>query len=86
MQPSHIPLTLDQPAAYQIKVQGRLKEAWSDWLEGLIIQVESLESGGAITTLSGVLADQAALFGLLSRIRDLGMPLLLVERMVDLPD
>jgi hypothetical protein len=80
MKESSPQLTLDQPAAYQIKVQGRLGESWSDWFEGMAIDVEPLESGGTITTLSGIIADQAALFGLLSRIRDLGLPLLLVER------
>ncbi len=73
-------LKLDQPASYCIQVQGRLGETWSDWFEGMDIHVEPVEGGTAITTLSGTIADQAALFGLLSRIRDLGLPLLLVER------
>jgi hypothetical protein len=80
MEESHQPLTLDQPAGYQIKVQGRLSQAWAEWFEGMSLTAEPQADGGAITTLSGVVADQAALFGLLARIRDLGLPLLLVER------
>jgi hypothetical protein len=72
-------LRLDQPAAYQIKVQGRLDETWSAWFDGMAITVESGDNGAAITTLTGTVADQVALYGLLSRIRDLGLPLLLVK-------
>ena len=69
---------LDQPGAYEIKVQGRLDGQWSDWLNGAELRCESDEHG-TVTTLSGIVADQAALFGLLNRIRDLGLPLLLVR-------
>ncbi len=76
---THDPIIhLDQPSAYEIKVQGRLDGQWSDWLNGVELCCESGEHG-AITTLTGVVADQAALFGLLNRIRDLGLPLLSVR-------
>jgi hypothetical protein len=60
---------------YQIKVKGVLDEKWSDWFNGLAITVES-----GITTLSGAIADQPRLHGLLSKIRDLNLTLLSVTR------
>jgi len=72
-------LRLDEPATYQIKVQGRLNDTWSAWFDGLTVSVEANGDGTAITTLAGSVADQGALYGLLSRIRDLGLPLLLVQ-------
>ncbi len=62
-------------ANYQIKVKGKLGSQWSDWLEGM-----SVTSEGSITTLTGKILDQPALHGLLVRIRDLGLPLISVER------
>jgi hypothetical protein len=79
MKNSHQRLGLDQPATYRIKVQGRLGERWSDWFGGMAIAVENDDNGTAVTTLTGTVTDQVALYGLLSRIRDLGLPLLLVE-------
>ena len=70
---------LDQPATYTIKVQGRLDADWSAWFDNLNVTVTSSDNGPAITTLSGPVVDQVALHGLLARIRDLGLPLLLVE-------
>ncbi len=69
-------LGLDQPATYRIRVQGRLDENWSDWLGGMAVAIESDNDGPTITTLTGAVPDQAALHGLLNRIRDLGLPLL----------
>jgi len=68
----------NQPAAYRIKVQGGLSQDWSDWFDGLSITVEHPSVGQGITTLTGTIIDQVALHGLLARIRDLGLPLLLV--------
>ena len=72
-------LTLDQPATYQIKVPGHLDESWSDWAGGMTITVESQDDGPSITTLTGVVADQAALQGLLHRLYSLGLPLISVK-------
>ena len=59
---------LDRPTTYEIKVPGRLDESWSDWIEGVTIEVESGGGGPTITTLTGVVADQAALQGLLNHL------------------
>ena len=72
-------LTLDQPATYQIKVPGHLDESWSDWAGGMTITVESQDDGPPITTLTGVVADQAALYGLLRRLNKVGLPLISVN-------
>jgi hypothetical protein len=60
-----------QPVVYQIRIKGHLGHQWIDWFEGLTI---SLEEDGE-TLLTGPVVDQAALHGLLKKIRDLGMPL-----------
>lgn len=70
----------EQPVTYQIKVRGRLDESWSAWFDDMVITVEK-DDRAVITTLTGVVADQAALHGLLLRVRDLGLPLLLVKRL-----
>jgi len=62
----------DGPVVYQIRIKGRLDQEWSDWFEGLTIAVD--DNGD--TLMSGPVADQAALHGLLKKVRDLGMPLL----------
>ncbi len=72
-------LTLDRPVTYEIKVPGRLDDSWSDWVEGMTITVESGDDGPTTTTLTGVVTDQAALQGLLSRLYSLGLPLLSVR-------
>ena len=59
---------------YQIRVKGHLDEHWSSWLEGL--SLTHLESGE--TLLSGPLADQAALHGVLHKLENLGVPLIAV--------
>ncbi|MCP4937375.1 MAG: hypothetical protein GY927_24980 [bacterium] len=65
-----------QPNIYRIRIKGHLSSQWSDWFEGLTI---TLEEGGN-TLLSGPVVDEAALHGLLKKVRDLGMPLLSVNR------
>jgi hypothetical protein len=72
-------LHLDTPARYRIEVQGRLDESWSSSFDNMVIAIENDGSGATITTLSGTVADQVALHGLLARIRDLGLPLLQVQ-------
>jgi hypothetical protein len=63
-----------QPMVYQIRIKGHLGRGWTDWFGGLTITLE--EDGD--TLLTGPVLDQAALFGLLRKVRDLGMPLLSV--------
>jgi hypothetical protein len=65
-----------QPTVYQIRVKGHLGSQWADWFDGLTITLE--EDGD--TLLTGPVVDQAALHGLLKRVRDLGMPLVSVNR------
>ena len=65
---------LPQPTFFRIRIKGQLDPQWTDWFEGLTI---TLEDNGD-TLLSGPVVDQAALHGLLKRIRDLGIPLISV--------
>lgn len=71
-QPNPIP---NQPLLYTIKIKGHLGQQWMNWFEELTITLE--EDGN--TLLSGPIADQSALHGILKKIRDLGMPLLSVN-------
>ena len=64
-----------QPLAYQIRIKGHLGRQWTDWFSGLAI---TLEDNGD-TVLTGLIVDQAALHGLLRKVRDLGMPLISVS-------
>src|ERR1700682_205779 len=65
-----------QPMIYQIRIKGHLGSEWTDWFGGLTITLE--DNGETLLTGSGV--DQAALHGLLRQVRDLGVPLLSVNR------
>ena len=75
-----------EPMIYQIRVTGHLGSEWIDWFDGLSI---TLQDNGE-TLLSGPVVDQAALHGLLRKVRDLGLPLLSVIRLqsdqADAPD
>lgn len=64
-----------QPVIYQIRLKGQLGPQWTDWFEGLTI---TLDDNGD-TLLTGPVADQAALHGLLKKVRDLGMALVAVS-------
>jgi hypothetical protein len=66
----------EQPGArvYEIRVRGELTPRWSGWFAGLSVQTE-----GGDTVIVGPVDDQAALHGLLAKIRDLGLPLLAVQ-------
>jgi hypothetical protein len=66
----------DTPAAYRIRVSGSLDARWADWFDGFAIT----SVAGNQTLLVGRVADQAALHGLLAKVRDLGLPLLYLER------
>ncbi len=65
-----------EPPVYQIRLQGHLGRRWADWFGGMAITLE--ENGD--TLLTGPVADQAALHGLLKKVRDLGMPLVSINR------
>jgi hypothetical protein len=65
-----------RPARYEIRVEGVLGSPWSDWFEGLRITSDAPGE----TSISGAIADQAALHGLLARVRDLGLVLVEVRR------
>ncbi len=75
-----------QPTVYQIRLKGHLGSQWTDWFEGLTI---TLEDNGD-TLLTGPVVDQAALHGLLKKVRDLGLPLVSVcplrHSQADVPD
>jgi hypothetical protein len=72
-------LTIDRPAIYCIRVVGYLDENWSARLGGLKIEPSDQENRKALTTLSGPIIDQAALFGVLKALYDMRLPLLSVE-------
>jgi hypothetical protein len=62
-------------SVYEIRVQGRLDQRWSAWFDGLTISYD-----GSNTVLRGPLTDEAALHGVLIKVRDLALPLLAVNR------
>jgi hypothetical protein len=64
-------------ARYRIRIRGHLDPAWSTWFDHLTVT----QADDGTTELAGPLVDEAALFGLLARLRDLGATLLLVERL-----
>ena len=64
---------------YEIQVQGRIGERWAHWFDDMRVSAQG-EALSAITTLTGKVADQAALLGLLQKLYTLGLPLLLVQR------
>ncbi len=64
------------PAVYVIRVGGHLESHWAEWFDGLSVAGDE----GGETTITGRVRDQAALHGLLNKVRDLGLPLLSVHR------
>ena len=69
-------LHLRQPAHYRLSLQGRVTADWTDWLTDVDIRVNGAED---VTVVTGTVRDQTALFGLLSFVRDLGVPLIAVD-------
>jgi hypothetical protein len=67
----------DQPWRCEIRLEGHLDERWTDWFEGLTIT----RNANGETRLTGLVVDQAALHGLLRKVRDLGLPLISVNRL-----
>jgi hypothetical protein len=70
--------TLSQPATYRIRIAGRVRNGWSDFMTELQ-EAHVKETGASVTELTGTVSDQSALFGLLCHIRDLGLPLISVK-------
>lgn len=71
----------DEPGLYEIRIKGHLDNRWADWFDGLTLTRE--ENGE--TLLTGPVVDRAALHGLLRKVRDLGLPLVLVMRIEPKP-
>jgi hypothetical protein len=74
-------IALDEPAVYQIQLQGIISQHWLTYFDEMEISVEG-EDGTAITTLIGQIVDQAALQGMLQKIYTLGLVLIKVERAI----
>jgi len=72
----------DKLETYEIRIKGILDKKWSDWFDGFSITQQHPSNE---TLLTGPVADQAALYGLLSKIRDLGLPLLSVQQIERTP-
>jgi hypothetical protein len=64
------------PASYEVRIEGALDARWSEWFEGL-----ELETVGEETILSGALRDRSALYGVLDKVRDLGLSVITVRRL-----
>jgi hypothetical protein len=75
MNETHVTTKHDQPWHCELRIKGHLGDKWADWFEGLNF---SHEEGGT-TLLYGPVVDQAAFYGLLRKVRDLGMPLISVS-------
>jgi hypothetical protein len=71
-----------QAPRYEIRVGGRLPARWAAWFDGLTVTAET----DGTTAIRGPVADQAALHGLLARVRDVGLPLVSLTRLPDLED
>ena len=69
-------MTTDEGGSYEIRLKGRLDGRWAAWFDGLSLTHES----DGTTVIHGPVADQAALHGLLNKVRDLGLPLVSVTR------
>lgn len=67
-----------RPMTYQIRIKGRLDPRWEEWFDGLTITTDDGD-----TLIAGPVIDQAALHGLLRRVRDLGLPLLSVAAVAE---
>ena len=65
---------MSEAETYEIRIQGRLADRWSSWFEGM--EITAADDGS--TLIRGRVADQAALHGLIQKVRDLGLPLLSV--------
>ena len=69
-------MQFNEGGRYEIRLEGHLEPRWADWFGGLSLTQES----DGTTLLSGAVTDQAALHGVLAKVRDLGLPLIAVRR------
>ena len=76
-------LSVTDPASYRIRVSGRVDNGWSDFMSD-VEKTISQEDGATLTIITGVVSDQSALFGMLCRIRDLGLALVSVEYLTNI--
>lgn len=76
-------MVAQQRRVYRIVVAGELDESWAGWLEGFDLHLQTTPQGERRTTLTGAVADQAALRGVLTRIWDMNLALIALERMGD---
>jgi len=70
-----------EPELYEIRIRGRLDAHWASWFDEMTLEVEP----AGVTVLRGPVADQAALHGLLGRLRDLGLPLISLVGVAEAP-
>lgn len=68
-----------EPGCYEFRLRGRLDQRWSTWFDGMTLTTRA-DSAGTQTILRGHVVDQAALHGLLARLRDIGLPLISITR------
>jgi len=78
-QKPYLSIDVDQPGIYQIRVRGQLSDGARRRFTETGLSIEISRNGDVFTALTGEITDQAALHGMLSQIRDLGLPLILVE-------
>ena len=74
--------TPQEPGWYEIRLRGRLDEHWASWFDGMSVTQEA----DGVTALRGHVVDQAALHGLLARLRDIGIPLISITSTTEDPD
>ena len=72
-------LKVHEPATYRIYVQGELDRSWSDYFGDMIFQMEVDPDENPVTRMTGQFHDQSALLGVISRLVDLGLPLLMMQ-------
>lgn len=78
---------MTEPSAYQIRVQGWIADRWAGWFAGMAMTTAQAGASGApITTLTGIMPDQAALRGVLNKIWDLNLMLISVAPLDDLDE
>ena len=75
----------DDSPQYRIEVRGWLEADWSEWFEGMAVQTGHDDGGGLITVISGPVRDQAALQGILTKVWNLNLPVLVVTCLAGSP-